>query len=239
MNKRIDYSNLGGFPLTQDTLKFMQDSYRPALGVMALLAGNKTILSGVIVNGSNVSDGWISYNGELIPFIGGGIAADVVIDEVGTAVTFQDNNQRTVYFTKTARCGAPGTFPLSDLQQLPTLISFFNQYLQHTHSWQSITNKPAGYITYVGSINIGDVGGSAPGGISANDSIITVNIPDQGDANYTVGGSLVGQSSDLNTDNDVLWIVGAQMSSSFKLALREVSPNTQNLVFKYTITKSL
>lgn len=123
MNKRIDLSNLGGFPLEQDTLQFMQDSYRGAFSALAKLAGSKVILHGVEVNGSNVSDGWIAYNGELIPFIGGSVAADVVISETPNAVqsTFEDGTIRDVYFTKTATCGISGEFPFSDLERLSAL----------------------------------------------------------------------------------------------------------------------
>ena len=61
MNKQIDLLNLGGFPFEQNTLKFLQESYTGALGALAKLCGDKTILHGVEVNGSNVTAGWISY----------------------------------------------------------------------------------------------------------------------------------------------------------------------------------
>lgn len=118
---RIDLTNLGGFPLEQDTLKFLQDSYTAAFGALAALCGNKTILYGVLSNGTNVTSGWISYNGELIPFIGAAVGAQVVISEVGTSVAFQDGTDRTVYFTKTASCGNVGDFPFSDLVPLISL----------------------------------------------------------------------------------------------------------------------
>lgn len=116
MNKRIDLTNLGGFPLEQDTLKFMQDSYAAAFGAMAAHFGDKVIVSGVQVSGSNVSDGWISYQGELIPFIGGTLGAQVVITEEKQSVTFEDGVDREVYITKTATCGVSGAFPFADLK---------------------------------------------------------------------------------------------------------------------------
>lgn len=121
MNKRIDLTNLGGFPLEQDTLKFMQESYDAGFQAVAKLCGNKTILSGVVVSGSVVSDGWISYNSELIPFLGGALGAQVVISETADAVTFEDANVRDTYFIKTAACGAVGVFPFSDLVPLLSL----------------------------------------------------------------------------------------------------------------------
>lgn len=121
MNTRIDLTNLGGFPLEQDTLKFMQDSYDAAFQAVANLCGNKTILSGVVVAGGNVSSGWISYNNELLPFIGGAVGAQVVIAETATQATFEDGTVRDTYFTKTATCGSVGDFPFSDLVPLLSL----------------------------------------------------------------------------------------------------------------------
>lgn len=121
MNKRIDLSILGGFPLEQDTLDFMQSSYRGAFGALATLCGNKVIVSGVVVAGGNVSDGWIVYNGELIPFVGGSVATYVVITETAVQATYEDTNLHDVYFTKSATCAASGDFPFADLVPLLSL----------------------------------------------------------------------------------------------------------------------
>jgi hypothetical protein len=120
---RIDFSNLGGFPLEQDTLDFMQLAYKGGLGAVAKLCGNKTIITGVEVTGSSVSDGWISYNGELILFQGGTVGAQVVISETPTQVTYEDGNIKEAYFLKTAKCGVIGSFPFSDLVPLLSLVN--------------------------------------------------------------------------------------------------------------------
>lgn len=117
----IDFSNLGGFPLEQDTLDFMQLCYKGALGAVAKLCGDKTILYGVENIGGNVSAGWISYNGELLLFQGGAVGANVVISETPTSVTFEDGNVKETYFVRTATCGAVGAFPFSDLVPLLSL----------------------------------------------------------------------------------------------------------------------
>lgn len=121
MNKRIDFTNLGGYPLDQDSLAFMQDSYRGALGALARLCGDKTILHGVEVAAGNVSDGWIAYNGELMPFVGGSLGAQVVIAETVVPLIFEDNAQHDVEFTKYATCGALGAFLFSELKALAPL----------------------------------------------------------------------------------------------------------------------
>jgi microcystin-dependent protein len=121
MNKRIDFSFLGGFPFDENTLAFMQDSYRGALGALAKLCGDKTILAGVEVNGGNVTAGWISYNGELIPFIGGAVAAQVKITETKTPATFEDNSVHDVEYVKVAELVAVGDFIFADLQRIAPL----------------------------------------------------------------------------------------------------------------------
>ncbi len=56
---RIDYTNLGGFPLTEDALDFMQQSYSQVLSGLAAAVGNKVIVSGCEITGTNISAGWI------------------------------------------------------------------------------------------------------------------------------------------------------------------------------------
>jgi hypothetical protein len=121
MNKRIDLTQIGGFPFTQEILDFMQVSYREAFKGIASLCGNKTILTGVVDNGVTITSGWISYNGELIPFIGGATGADVVVEETSVDLTFEDAVDRPVLFTKVAYIGGPATFPFSDLKPLTAL----------------------------------------------------------------------------------------------------------------------
>lgn len=121
MNRRVDYTNLGGFPLDQDVLDHMQKSYRDAFGGLAKMAGDKVIIDGVVVDGGNVSSGWIVYNGEMIPFIGGAVNVNVSITEVATAAVFDDDTQHDIEFIKTATCAPLGAFPFADLVRLSTL----------------------------------------------------------------------------------------------------------------------
>lgn len=117
----MNLTNLGGFPFTQGTLDFMQQSYSGALSAMAMLAGEKTIVAGVAVVGNVVTGGWIVYNGELIPFAPGLVSADVIIETTTVSKEFQDKTTKPVYTTKVAKCGTPGNFPFADLKRLSSL----------------------------------------------------------------------------------------------------------------------
>jgi len=112
----IDFTKLGGLPVTQYTFGFMQTAYAGALAGLAGLCGNKTILSGVVVSGGTVSDGWISLNGELLPFEGGLLAANVDVIETIEQRTYDDGTDKDVYTLRKAKCVAFGGFPFSDLK---------------------------------------------------------------------------------------------------------------------------
>ena len=78
-----------------------------------------------------------------------------------------------------------------------------------------------------GTFTVGDVVGS--------DNLKTISFPSVGTTNYMVSGSLVSKSSNYNTDNDVTWMVREKTATSFKLCLREVSGQIQNLDFDYVL----
>jgi len=123
MNKRYDFTQLGGFPVTQDRLAFMQDSYRNAFGAIAKIIGDYSIMTGVEVDNTNalVSDGWIIVQGELMPFVGGSLSSGVVVLETAENLSFFSGDDKTVQFTKYAQCGSPATFPFSNLKAPQTL----------------------------------------------------------------------------------------------------------------------
>jgi hypothetical protein len=78
-----------------------------------------------------------------------------------------------------------------------------------------------------GVYNLGDVNGT--------DVIKTVIIPNVGTSNYYVIGSLQSKSANFDTDNDVMWVFKDPTSTSFKIALREVAGQTQNLDFHWEV----
>ena len=119
-----------GFPGTNKTLRFIQDAFREPLGALAQLAGDKTIITGVVNTAGVVSNGFITYNGEIIPFQGGNYAATVTIIEAFENVNYNtDANDDTVldslpaYRTIYAMCGTGGIdiFNFSDLASLKTI----------------------------------------------------------------------------------------------------------------------
>lgn len=78
-----------------------------------------------------------------------------------------------------------------------------------------------------GTFEIGDV--------TTLDNIRTVTFPDVGTSNYRVSGGLKYAGTDWNVSNDVVSMTGEYTQTSFKIALRELGNNTQNLSFEWEI----
>lgn len=133
MNK-IDFSQLGGYPLAQDTLEFMQDS-------TALLHKWFTMkwddpdevyeyvaLAGVIPNATldQWSPGWISYQGEIFYFPGGagGAGDDFGVDETATPLIFHDLVSKNVIKVRVANfLTSPEPFPpLAAIKTYPKML---------------------------------------------------------------------------------------------------------------------
>lgn len=97
LHKYIDFTQNGGYPLTQDDIEFLQDGYSEALLGLVAAGGNITgpmCISGMAVSTSGsdvtVTGGWFVYNQRIIPFTGatvtvtGGNVALVEITESAT-----------------------------------------------------------------------------------------------------------------------------------------------------------
>lgn len=231
MHKRFDFTQLGGFPFTQATLEHMQNAYSEAINALVLLIGDKVILAGVQNVGGIISNGFITYNGELLPFIGGTLSSGVVIVETSSDELFEDGQNKGVKFTKVARLGTPATFNFSELKNLGTILDLKNAHdtLQGLFAALNYGNLPGSPIKLKGSYNLGNVPGS--------DGFYNISIPDQPDNNYTIIGTMRGLNTNLDFDNDVSWVVGKFQNNQFQLAVREYANAAQNLVFDYLLIR--
>lgn len=122
MNRRIDLTKLGGYPLAQEDLDWMQTSFRGAFAALADVIGDKVIISGMTEAGGNVSAGWIAIGGELIPFAAGTIGTgEFILDETPTNLTFNDGVAKQVLFERVARFSAGGAYQYADLVRMTSL----------------------------------------------------------------------------------------------------------------------
>lgn len=119
---RVKLDNLGGLPLTQEILAFLQASSQDALGAIANLAGPLVIITGVTVSGNTNSNGWVAINGELLPFVGGTITGTVGIIETVTQKNFKNDSDNDVLIERVATNVVSGAFNWASFVRLPRLF---------------------------------------------------------------------------------------------------------------------
>lgn len=262
MNQRIDFSKLGGFPATQFTFDFMQASYRNAFTALALMFGDKVILSGVDLIGAQYTDGWISIAGELMPFVGGTAQSEFIIEEIPATRLFQNGQTNTVYFKRQARFGSPG-IPFSQLRRMGELmgsIQNLNSHINNYNNPHNVTKNQVGLSAIPNAIsdnpylNNGNVLATtaATFALAAANKVIYVGSHHIGDlnwddmwtvnhnqdisGNYIVTGSLVS-NNDWNSDNDATWIIGEKKANYFKLITKQLAGTFQDLYFDYALIR--
>lgn len=122
--KKTIFNINGGFPLTQDTLKYQQELAEDIVRMfyeknMFNSVGN-FIIAGCKANGLNVSAGWMMIDGEVLEFIAG-TGQFVYIQEDTTAVTYEDTNINEPYvhrYAKIQTTANPYTYGIKDFIRL-------------------------------------------------------------------------------------------------------------------------
>lgn len=104
MNK-TDFSHIGGFPFETETLERMQEAY-DIFQAFGELVGTKSIVKGCIQTSNNVSDGVIYWDGELLPFVGGGLQSKIKIVEVISSAEFEDGEVKPIHYKRHAAFGS-------------------------------------------------------------------------------------------------------------------------------------
>ncbi|WP_221412146.1 hypothetical protein, partial [Dysgonomonas sp. ZJ279] len=129
IHKGFDFSQLGGFPLNQQRLEYMQAAYTELSGALASVFNGNVILSGCIIAGLNVSDGWVVVNGEILPFLGSttGTQTTFLVRETRTPILFKDGQNRNVQFSRFCQFGSgTGAIAWSSLTRLNSLLAISN-----------------------------------------------------------------------------------------------------------------
>jgi microcystin-dependent protein len=78
----------GGFPMTTETLQFIQDSYKKPIEALTNLTGDGVILEGIIDTAGTLSAGYLIKNKEIIPFVSSATGATIYIQEHTTQVPY-------------------------------------------------------------------------------------------------------------------------------------------------------
>lgn len=124
MEKKIDFTKSGGFPLDQGVLDFMQGAYVNAITALACLVGDNVILSGVENNGTTIANGFVCMGGEVLPFTGGSATVTKVkVEETTENLVFEDLSQKPVLITRRAKLDASGTINFSSFTRVSSQIA--------------------------------------------------------------------------------------------------------------------
>ena len=114
----IHCNQAGGFPLTTETLNFIQNTYK-IFNAISGLTGDLAIVSGCQQVGNTISDGVVAIEGELYPFEGTTIGATVFIKETQIAQIFEDGSSKNVYIQKVATFGnSTRTYPWAAFKRI-------------------------------------------------------------------------------------------------------------------------
>ena len=100
----INWVQTGGLPVKGERLQEMQTAYS-TFNELGYLAGNFTIISGCLVSGTNVGDGYVFINGEVLKFKGGFISESVIIIQNESAKEFENGEVKAMHFERYATFG--------------------------------------------------------------------------------------------------------------------------------------
>lgn len=169
IHKGFEFSTLGGMPLNQQRLEWMQAAYSELSGGLAAFFGNNVIVSGCVVSGNTVSDGWIVSGGELLPFIGtqSGVLDTFLVREARSPLIFKDGASRNVQFNRFAQFGtSAGAIAWNSLTRLPSAAALLSTLNTHT------SNKSNPHAVTKAQVGLGNLPNAKTDDPKTNDSNI-------------------------------------------------------------------
>ncbi len=158
--KRYDFNQVGGFPLEQERLKWLQDGYINAINALAQLGNNGVpravfgveLTSGSWTTGGVVSDGYIAHPTlGLMPFIGGAFTPTtrgVSYTDITTPLTFGNASNQNVEINRVAQIAPGALWDLRTLSESRWGVEFGKS---HRGAWDNIApnvNTGSGVLSY-------------------------------------------------------------------------------------------
>lgn len=120
---RTDWIQTGGVPLKAERMDEVQKAYS-IFNHLGNIAGNLTILSGCDVAGTNVTDGVVFIDGEVIDFKGSTLSASVIITESTVSKEFKNGELKPLHYKRQAQFGTgTGSYAWADFVRLDPIAS--------------------------------------------------------------------------------------------------------------------
>ena len=148
----INFIQTGGVPFTNDVAQEFENAYK-IFNAYGALAGDKTIISGCVENGSSVSDGFIYVNSELFYFEGGSKSDNIFLNEQNIDKVFEDQTTKTLIKIRTLKFGnaIDNVWAWSDFKRIDTMLSLMAR-LDTLEASQTITNAKLAIFTQGGVV---------------------------------------------------------------------------------------
>lgn len=220
-----------GFPLVIETLEFLNKMVQDPFSALGHLVGQTTILKGVeregVLGNYTFTDGFITYNGELLPFVGGASHNLVSIIEIVENVDYNidiDNNEEfdnlPAYLKKYALLGespdAVETFSFGSLKRHSTL----DKHLVSLHE---------------GSVYIGDIVGV---GQSLDALVLDILFTEVPHTKYEVLGNFTLSNDEPIADDDLQWSIRNKTKTGFQLVLKQQNTDFTGVLFEYHLVST-
>jgi hypothetical protein len=267
MINKIDFTKNGGYRFKQFTLRKMQEAYESILKAFVSFCNvpeaGSFIISGMKINGANITSGYAYIDGELCKFeqtagtLDTKIKKNVVIQSLG----FKNGNNENVFRFVNAQVDETGVelsdfvrvSPVFDANYVHTDNNFTDELKTKLEGIEDeaevnvqadlnesnplsdsyVRNKPNGRLLTALMANTYIIGNIAGG----NDDLITVTFPNIGTTNYQVLCEFTsGHANGPAYDNDFSYVIDDKTATSFKICFNEISTNhTQNITLTYTL----
>ena len=148
----INFIQTGGVPFTNDVAQEFENAYK-IFNAYGALAGDKTIISGCVENGSSVSDGFIYVNNELFYFEGGSKSDNIFLNEQNIDKVFEDQTTKTLIKIRTLKFGnaIDNVWAWSEFKRIDTMLSLMAR-LDTLEASQTITNAKLAIFTQGGVV---------------------------------------------------------------------------------------
>ncbi len=152
--KYFDFTQLGGFPFTQDALKHMQDAYTEMAQAL-VTTDEPVIISGLnpetVGSDVNYTAGFVAFNGEVIPVAAGSHhvsaiqSAHIKVVAINTILVYDNGSSNAVKTTKTGEIvqDGTGTFLIYGLKKLHEIKA-----LECIDDWVVIDGGADSYVRY-------------------------------------------------------------------------------------------
>lgn len=256
--KKINFTHLGGFPLTQNRLSELQDRDDELKNALLVALGidltNTTayIIKGLELSGSTYSDGWIVYLGNVYE-VTGGVGGYLHFVESATLATFEDLNDKVVYTYTTAVINNISTGSPLDVAAMIRLTIYSNL----TMPTATETQLGAIKLAHQQAVDVGidDTRAVTPlklkntnfipnilhtatiylGTIAQYANVYAVTFPNVGTGNYRIVGYV--HTTGVNAGQLTYSIVN-QTATGFSLAIHCLNTTVANAYFFFTIYKN-